>query len=97
MVWLIHVLCTYHMIDKLFSTKMKITDTNRMLVEYCKQWVKTWCFDLETKEEYDYSYSEFRRFMDSDRAKTELGHAHEKILDPYIQSLFLPMEHWMVQ
>jgi hypothetical protein len=45
----IHVLCTYHMIDKLFSTKVKITDTNRMVVEYCKQWVKTWCLDLETK------------------------------------------------
>jgi hypothetical protein len=42
----IHVLCNYHMIDKLFSTKVKITDSNRMLVEYCKQWVKTWCFEL---------------------------------------------------
>jgi hypothetical protein len=43
----IHVLCNYHnMIDKLFSTKVKITDSNRMLVEYCKQWVKTWCFDF---------------------------------------------------
>jgi hypothetical protein len=63
------------MIDKLFSTKVKITDNNKMLVEYCKKWVKTWCFDLETKEEYDYSYNEFRKFMDSDRAKTELGHA----------------------
>jgi hypothetical protein len=41
------------MIDKLFSAKVKITDTNRMLLEYCKQWVKTWCFELETKEEYD--------------------------------------------
>jgi hypothetical protein len=61
----IHVLCNCHMIDKLFSTKVKITDNNRMLVEYCKQWVKTWCFDLETKEEYDYSYNEFRKFMDS--------------------------------
>jgi hypothetical protein len=61
------------MIDKLFSTKVKITDSNRMLVEYCKQWVKTWCFELETKEEYDYSYNEFRKFMDSDRAKTEVG------------------------
>jgi hypothetical protein len=71
----IHVLCNYHMIDKLFSTKVKITDINRMLVEYCKQWVKTWCFELETKEEYDYSYNEFRKFMDSDGAKTELGHA----------------------
>jgi hypothetical protein len=66
----IHILCTYHMIDKLFSTKVKITDINRILVEYCKQWVKTWCFDLEMKEEYDYSYNEFRRCMDSDRAKT---------------------------
>jgi hypothetical protein len=28
----IHVLCNYHMIDKLFSTKVKITDNNRMLV-----------------------------------------------------------------
>jgi hypothetical protein len=44
----IHILCTYHMIDKLFSTKVHITDTNRMLVEYFKQWVKTWCFELET-------------------------------------------------
>jgi hypothetical protein len=61
----IHVLCNYHMIVKLFSTKVKITDINRMLVEYCKQWVKTWCFDLETKEEYDYYYNEFRKFMDS--------------------------------
>jgi hypothetical protein len=41
------------MIDKLFPTKVKITDTNRMLVEYCKQWVETCCFDLETKEEND--------------------------------------------
>jgi hypothetical protein len=30
----IHVLCNYHMIDKLFSMKVKITDSNRMLVEY---------------------------------------------------------------
>jgi glutamate racemase len=37
-----HVLCMHHMIDKLFSTKVKVTDSNRMLVEYCKQWVKTW-------------------------------------------------------
>jgi hypothetical protein len=43
------------MIDKLFSTKVKIVDSNIMLVEYCKQWVNTWCFELETKEEYDYS------------------------------------------
>jgi hypothetical protein len=71
----IHVLCNYHMIDKLFSTKVKITDSNRMLVEYCKKGVKTWCFELETKEEYDYSYNEFRTFMDSDRSETELGHA----------------------
>jgi hypothetical protein len=28
----IHVLCNYHMIDKLFSTKVKITGSNRMLV-----------------------------------------------------------------
>jgi hypothetical protein len=51
----IHVLFNYHMIDNLFSTKVKITDSNRMLVEYCKKWVKTRCFYLETKEEYDYS------------------------------------------
>jgi hypothetical protein len=65
------------MIDKLFSTKVKITDTNRMLVEYCKQWVRTWCFDLETKEEYDYAYSEFKKVMDSNRAKKEVGHTCE--------------------
>jgi hypothetical protein len=47
----IHLLCNYHMIDKLFSTKVKVTDTNRMLVEYCKQWVNTWWFELETNEE----------------------------------------------
>jgi hypothetical protein len=35
--------------------------------------------------------------MDSDRAKTELGHAREQILDFYIQSSFLPKEHRMVQ
>jgi hypothetical protein len=52
---------------------------------------------LETKEEYYYSYNEFRKFMDSDRAKTELGHAGEQILDCYIQSSFLPKEHRMVQ
>jgi hypothetical protein len=63
------------MIDKIFSTKVKLTDTNRLLMEYYKQWVKTWCFELETKEEYDYSYYEFRNFLDSDRAKTELSHA----------------------
>jgi hypothetical protein len=85
------------MIDKLFSTKVKITDNNRMLVEYCKKWVKTWCFDLETKEEYDYSYNEFQKFMDSERARTELGHAREQILDCYIQSSFLPKEHRMVR
>jgi hypothetical protein len=85
------------MIDKLFSTKVKITDSNRMLVEYYKQWVKTWCFDLETKEEYDYSYNEFRKFMDSERARTELGHAREQIMDCYIQSSFLPKEHQMVK
>jgi hypothetical protein len=93
----IHDLCTYHMIDKLFSTKVKITDTNRMLVEYCKQWENIWCFELETKEEYDYSYNEFRKFMDYDRAKTELGHAREKNVDSYIQSSFLPNEHGMVK
>jgi hypothetical protein len=93
----IHVLCNYHMINKLFSTKVKITDNNIMLVEYCKEWVKTWCFDLETKEEYDYSYNEFRKFMDSERARTEVGHAREQILDCYIQSSFLPKEHWMVR
>jgi hypothetical protein len=68
-----------------------------MLVEYCKQWVKTWCFELETKEEYDYSYNEFRKFMDSDRGKTELGHAREQIMDSYIQSSFLPKVHRMVR
>jgi hypothetical protein len=93
----IHILCNYHMIDKLFSTKVKITDSNRMLVGYCKQWVNTWCFDLEKKEEYDYSYNEFRKFMDSERARTELGHAREQILDCYIQSSFLPKEHRMVR
>jgi hypothetical protein len=81
------------MIDKLFSTKVNITDINRMLVEYCKKWVKTWCFDLETKQEYDYSYNEFRKFMDLERARTELGHAREQILECYIQSSFLPKEH----
>jgi hypothetical protein len=85
------------MIEKLFSTKVKINDINRMLVEYFKQWVKTLCFDLERKEEYDYSYNEFRKFMDSERAKTELGHAREHILDYYIQSSFLPKEHRMVR
>jgi hypothetical protein len=85
------------MIDKLFSKKVKITDSNRMLVEYCKQFVKTWCFELETKEEYDYSYDEFRKVMDSDRANTELGHARKQILDCYIQSSFLPKEHRMVR
>jgi hypothetical protein len=93
----IHVLCYYHMIDKLFSTKVKIEDINRMVVEYCKQWDKTWCFELETKEEYDYSYNESRKFMDSERARTELVHAREQIIDCYIQSSFLPKEHWMVR
>jgi hypothetical protein len=93
----INVLCNYHMIDKLFSTKVKITDSNRMLVEYCKQWVKTWCFELETKEEYDFSYNEFKKLMDYDRAKTEVGHAREQIMDCYIQSSFLPKEHRMVR
>jgi hypothetical protein len=35
--------------------------------------------------------------MDSDRAKTELGHAREHILDSYIKSSFLPKEHQMVR
>jgi hypothetical protein len=74
----IHNLCNYHMIEKLFSTKVNITDTNRMLVEYCKQWVKTWRFNLEAKEEYDYYFNEFRKFTYSDRGKKELGHAREK-------------------
>jgi hypothetical protein len=85
------------MIGKLFSMKVKITDINRMLVEYCKQWVNTWCFELETKDEYDYSYNEFRKLMDSERARTELGHAQEQILHCYIQSSFLPKEHRMVR
>jgi hypothetical protein len=76
---------------------VKITDSNRMLVEYCKQWVNTCCFELETKDEYDYPYNEFRKFMDSDRAKTELVHAREQIMDCYIQSSFLPNEPHMVQ
>jgi hypothetical protein len=88
---------TVYMIGKLFSTKVKITDSNRMLVEYCKQWVKTWCFELEKKEEYDYSCNEFRKVMDSDRAKTELGHARTQIMDCYIQSSFLPKEHRMMR
>jgi hypothetical protein len=46
---------------------------------------------------YDYSYTEFRKFMDSDREKTELGHTREQILDCYIQSYFLPKEHRMVR
>jgi coenzyme F420-reducing hydrogenase alpha subunit len=54
-------------------------------------------FDLETKEEYDYSYNEFRKFIDSERARTELGHAQEQILDCYIQSSFLPKEYRMVR
>jgi hypothetical protein len=37
----IHILCNNQIIDKLFSTKVKITDSNRMLVEHCKQWDKT--------------------------------------------------------
>jgi hypothetical protein len=94
---IVYVLWNYHMIDKLFSTKVKIKDINRMLVEYCKQWVKTRCFDLERKEEYDYSYNEFRKFMDSERARTELDHAREQIIDCYIQSSFLPKEHRMVR
>jgi hypothetical protein len=92
----IHVLCNYHMLGKLFSMKVKITDSNIMLVEYYKQWIKIWCFELETKEEYDYSYNEFRKLMDSDRAKTELGRAREQILDCYIQSSFLLKEHQIV-
>jgi hypothetical protein len=35
--------------------------------------------------------------VDSDKAKTELGHAREQILDYYIQSSFLRKEHGMVQ
>jgi hypothetical protein len=35
--------------------------------------------------------------MDSDRAKTELGHAREQILDCYIQSSFLPEKHRRVR
>jgi hypothetical protein len=53
----IHVLFNYHMIDKLFSTKVNITDSNGMLVDYFKQWVKTSCFEMVTKEEYDFSYN----------------------------------------
>jgi hypothetical protein len=86
------------MIDKLFSMKVKITDSNIMLVEYCKQWVKTWFFELKTNEEYDYSYNGFRKFMDSDRAKTEfghVGHAREQIMDSYIQYSFVTKEHRM--
>jgi hypothetical protein len=35
--------------------------------------------------------------MDSERARTELGHAREQIIDCYIQSPFLPKEHRMVR
>jgi hypothetical protein len=35
--------------------------------------------------------------MDSERARTELGHAREQILDCYIPSSFLPKEHRMVR
>jgi hypothetical protein len=69
-----------------------------VLVEYCKQWVKTWCFDLKTKEEYDYYYNEFRKlWILIYRAKKELGHAREKKFDSYIQSSFLPKEYRMVR
>jgi hypothetical protein len=59
--------------------------------------VKICCFELETKEEYDYYCNEFRKFVDSDREKTELGHAREQILDSYIQSYLLPKEHRIVR
>jgi hypothetical protein len=49
------------------------------------------------KEEYAYSYNKFRRFMDSDRAKIELGHVQEHIWDSYIQSSFLPKEHQVMR
>jgi hypothetical protein len=52
---------------------------------------------LETKAEYDYSYDEFRKILDSDRAKKELGHALGKNLHSYIQSSFLPKEHQIVR
>jgi hypothetical protein len=78
------------MIDKLFPTKVKMTNTNSMVVEYCKRLVKTWCFDLETKEEYDYSYNEFRRFVDSDRTKTKLIDAHEKMWTHISSPRFYP-------
>jgi hypothetical protein len=35
--------------------------------------------------------------MDSERARTEFGHAREQILECCIQSYFLPREHRMVR
>jgi hypothetical protein len=84
------------MIDQLFSTKVKITETNIIFVEYCKQWVNTLCFSLKMKEEYDYAYNKFRKFMESDRAEKEVGYHREQISDSYIQSSFLPKEHRLV-
>jgi hypothetical protein len=71
-----HCICAYHMIDKLFKTKLSANDKNKAFVEYDKRWVKTWCNSLETEEEYKHSYQNFLAFMDSDLAKQGIVHAH---------------------
>jgi hypothetical protein len=74
-------MCAYHMIDKLFKTKVSVNNKNKAFVEYAKGWVNTPCNSLETEEEYKHSYNQLLSFMDSDLAKEGLGHAHAHILE----------------
>jgi hypothetical protein len=76
-----HCLCAYHMIGKLFKTKVYVNNKSKAFVEYAKRWVKTWCNSLETEEEYKHSYHQFLSFMDSDLAKEGFGHVHAQILE----------------
>jgi hypothetical protein len=45
-----HCICAYHMIDKLFKTKVSVNNKNKAFVEYAKRWVKSWCNSLDTEE-----------------------------------------------
>jgi hypothetical protein len=79
-----HCVYDFHMIDKLFKTKVSVNYKNKAFVEYAKRWVKTWCNILENEVEYKHSYLQFLSFIDSDLAKEGLGNAHAQILEGYL-------------
>jgi hypothetical protein len=92
-----HCLCDYHMIYKLFKTKVSVNDKNKALLGYAKRWVNTWCNSLETEEECKHAYHQCLAFVDSDLAKEGRDHAHAQILEGYLVESSHQKEHRMVK